>query len=145
MNVTYGRGYVYAIQYHIVWCVKYRKKIITKAIEARLSEILNDLAHDNGFSISEFNTDKDHVHILFRAHPNTEISKFINAYKSASSRLLKKEFPQIRQKLWKEHFWNQSFCLLTTGGAPIEVIRKYIESQGEKERKRKQQGGKQSI
>lgn len=56
----------------------------------------------------------------------------INAYKSASSRLLKKEFPLIRQKLWKEYFWSQSFCLLTTGGAPVEVIRKYIESQGEK-------------
>jgi putative transposase len=75
-----------------------------------------------------------HVHILFRAHPNTEISKFINAYKSASSRLLKKEFPEIRQKLWEEYFWSQSFCLLTTGGAPIEVIRKYIESQGQKKR-----------
>lgn len=73
----------------------------------------------------------------FMAHPNTEISKFINAYKSASSRLLKKEFPQIRQKLWKEYFWSQSFCLLTTGGAPIEVIKRYIESQGQKDRKRK--------
>lgn len=55
-----------------------------------------------------------------------------NAYKSASSRLLKQEFPQIRQKLWKEYFWSRSFCLLTTGGAPIEVIRKYIENQGRK-------------
>ena len=53
-------------------------------------------------------------------------------YKSANSRLLKKEFPQIRQKLWKKYFWSQSFCLITTGGAPVEVIRKYIESQGEK-------------
>lgn len=62
----------------------------------------------------------------------SELSKFINAYKSASSRLLKQEYPQIRQKLWKEYFWSRSFCLLTTGGAPIEVIRKYIENQGEK-------------
>ena len=76
-----------------------------------------------------------------------EISKFINAYKSASSRLLKKEFPQIRQKLWKEYFWSQSFCLLTTGGAPIEVIKEYIETQGQKDLKRKQSKthGKQSI
>lgn len=81
----------------------------------------------------------------FGRTPNSEISKFINAYKSASSRLLKKEFPQIRQKLWKECFWSQSFCLLTTGGAPIEVIRKYIESQGEKSRKRGRSYGKQSI
>ena len=64
--------------------------------------------------------------------PKTELSKFINAYKSASSRLLKREYPRIRRKLWKEYFWSRSFCLLTSGGAPIDVIRRYIESQGEK-------------
>ena len=69
---------------------------------------------------------------MFRAKPSSEISKFINAYKSASSRLLKKEFPEIRQKLWKEAFWSQSYFLLTTGGAPAEVIREYIERQGQK-------------
>ena len=74
----------------------------------------------------------NHVHILFKAEPNTELSKFINAYKSASSRLIKKEYPIIREYLWKEHFWSRSFCLLTTGGAPIDIIHKYIESQGEK-------------
>ena len=71
---------------------------------------------------------------MFRAQPKSELSKFINAYKSASSRLLKKEDPEIKSKLWKEAFWSQSFCLLTTGGATIEVVRKYIESQGEKNR-----------
>ena len=69
---------------------------------------------------------------MFKAHPNTEISKFINAYKSASSRLIKKNYPEVRKKLWKEYFWSQSFCLLTTTGALIEVIKKYIETQGEK-------------
>ena len=69
---------------------------------------------------------------MFKAHPNTEISKFINAYKSASSRLIKKNYPEVRKKLWEEYFWSQSFCLLTTGEAPIEVIQKYIETQGEK-------------
>ena len=72
----------------------------------------------------------DHVHGLFRAQTKSELSKFIDAYKSASSRLLKQEFPQSRQKLWKEYFWSRSFCLLTTGGAPIEVVRRYIENQG---------------
>ena len=67
-----------------------------------------------------------------KGQPKTEMSKFINAYKSASSRLLKKEFPIIRQKLWKEMFWSQSFCLLSSGGAPIEVIKEYIENQGQK-------------
>ena len=78
--------------------------------------------------------DVDHVHVMFRAQPKSELSKFINAYKNASSRLLKKEYPQIRERLWKEAFWSQSFCLLTAGGAPIDVIRSYIETQGEKKR-----------
>ena len=67
-----------------------------------------------------------------RAKEIWELSKFINAYKSASSRLLKKEYPEIREKLWKEAFWSQRFCLLTAGGAPVEVICQYIETQGEK-------------
>ena len=70
--------------------------------------------------------DVDHVHVMFRAQPKSELSKFINAYKSVSSRLLKKEYPQIRERLWKEAFWRQSFCLLTAGGVPIDVIRSYI-------------------
>ena len=78
--------------------------------------------------------DVDHVHVMFRAQPKSELSKFINAYKSASSRLLKKEYPQIRERLWKKAFWSQSFCLLTAGGAPVDVIRSYIETQGEKKR-----------
>lgn len=78
--------------------------------------------------------DVDHVHVMFRAQPKSELSKFINAYKSASSRLLKKEYLQIRERFWKEAFWSQSFCLLTAGGAPIDVIRRYIETQGEKKR-----------
>ena len=72
------------------------------------------------------------INMTIMGQPKSEISRFINAYKSASSRLLKKEFPQIREKLWKETFWSQSFCLLTAGGAPIETIRRYIETQGEK-------------
>lgn len=75
---------------------------------------------------------EDNFNILFRGQPNTEISKFINAYKSASSRLIKKEFPQIRKSLWKEMFWSQSFCLLTTGGATVDIIKQYIQSQGRK-------------
>lgn len=80
----------------------------------------------------EWNHDRDHIHVLFKAQPKTELSKFINAYKSASSRLLKKEFPEIKQRLWKEMFWSRSFCLLSSGGAPIEVIQQYIRGQREK-------------
>lgn len=123
---------VFLMNYHLVLVVKYRREVFDDNISCRAKEIFEYIAPNYNITLQEWNHDKDHIHILFKAHPKSELSKFINAYKSASSRLLKKEFPAIRQKLWKEHFWSQSFCLLTTGGAPIEVIKSYIESQGEK-------------
>lgn len=123
---------VFLLYYHLVLVVKYRREVFDDRISDRAKEIFEYISPKYHITLQEWNHDKDHVHILFKAHPKSEISKFINAYKSAASRLLKKEFPELRQKLWKESFWSQSFCLLTTGGAPIEVIRNYIESQGEK-------------
>ena len=123
---------VFLLYYHLVLIIKYRRKVFDDEISNRAKEIFEYTAPNYNITLQEQNHDKDHVHILCKAHPKSEISKFINAYKSASSRLLKKEFPQIKQKLWKEYFWSQSFCLLTTGGAPIDIIKKYIESQGEK-------------
>lgn len=120
------------LYYHLILVVKYRRKVIDDAISERGKEIFSYIAPGYGIMLEEWNHDMDHVHIMFRAQPKTELSKFINAYKSASSRLLKKEFPAVRKKLWKEAFWSQSFCLLTTGGAPVEVIRQYIETQGER-------------
>ena len=120
--------------YHLIMVVKYRRKVIDEDISERGREIFEYIAPGYGITLEEWNHDEDHVHVMFRAKLSTEISKFINAYKSASSRLLKKEYPDIREKLWKEAFWSQSYCLMTAGGAPIEVIRQYIESQGEKKR-----------
>lgn len=77
-------------------------------------------------TLIEWNHDKDHVHILFKARPYTSLSKFINTYKSASSRLIKKKFPEIKEKLWKEYYWSRSYCLLTSGSAPIEILKRYI-------------------
>ena len=129
---------VFLLHYHLVLVVKYRRNVFNTNISSRAKEIFEYIAPNYNITLEEWNHDGDHVHILFKAHPNTEISKFINAYKSASSRLLKKEFPEIRRKLWKETFWSQSFCLLTTGGAPPEVIKKYIETQGQIDRRRKE-------
>ena len=125
---------VYLLYYHLVMVVKYRRKVIDDKISERAKEIFSYIAPNYGIVLEEWNHDEDHVHVMFRAKPATEISRFINVYKSASSRLLKKEYPEIRKKLWKEYFWSKSFCLITAGGAPIEVIREYIESQGEKNR-----------
>lgn len=124
---------VFLLYYHLVLVVKYRRKVIDDKISERAKEIFEYISPNFNITLQEWNHDSDHIHILFKAHPKSEISKFINAYKSASSRLIKKEFPIIKEKLWKECFWSQSFCLLTTGGAPIEVIKKYIQSQGGKQ------------
>ena len=131
---------VFLLNYHLVLVTKYRRQVLDDEISARAKEIFEYIGANYHITLVEWNHDKDHVHILFRAHPNTQLSRFLNAYKSASSRLLKKEFPRIREKLWKEAFWSQSFCLLTTGGAPVEVLRQYIESQGMNEKKGKRRG-----
>ena len=132
MEIDSNAHSVFLLFYHLILVVKYRRKVFDGEISKRAKEIFEYIAPTYKITLVEWNHDNDHVHILFKAHPKTEISKFINAYKSASSRLIKKEYPRIREKLWKEFFWSQSFCLLTSGGAPIDIIRKYIESQGEK-------------
>lgn len=121
---------VFLLHYHLVLVVKYRRRVFDDGVSARAREIFEKIAPSYNITLEEWNHDADHVHVLFRAHPNTELSKFVNAYKSASSRLLKREFPSVRAKLWEEMFWSRSYCLLTTGGAPIETVRRYIEGQG---------------
>ncbi len=123
---------VFSLNYHLVLVVKYRKKVIDDNISNRLKEIFEYISPKYNVTLDEWNHDKDHIHLLFRANPNTEISKFLNAYKSASSRLIKKDFPLIKNQLWKEYFWSRSFCLITTGGAPRDIVREYIENQGMK-------------
>jgi putative transposase len=132
MKMENNNHSVFLLCYHLVFVVKYRRQVIDDNISKRLREIYEYIAIRYNITLKEWNHDTDHVHILFSAHPKSEISKFINAYKSASSRLIKKEFPEIKQKLWRESFWSRSFCLLTTGGAPLEVLKRYIESQGER-------------
>lgn len=90
---------VFALYYHLVLVVKYRRKVINTDISNRLKEIFEYIQPNYNIALQEWNYDRDHIHILFKSHPNTEISKFINAYKSASSRLIKKEFPEIRKQL----------------------------------------------
>ena len=132
MKLDNNNHSVFAMYYHLILCVKYRRKVFDDEISEYARNIFEKIAPSYNISLLEWNHDVDHVHIMFKAHPNSELSKFINCYKSASSRLIKRDFPEVSQKLWNEYFWSQSFCLLTTGGTPIEVIRKYIETQGER-------------
>ena len=112
MKLDTNNHSVFMLHYHLIMCVKYRNKVIDDTVSDRLKEIFLKIAPSYNITLEEWNHDVDHVHILFRGQPNTEISKFINAYKSASSRIIKKESPKIRKSLWKEMFWSQSFCLL---------------------------------
>jgi putative transposase len=123
---------VFLMFFHLILVTKYRRNVINEEISTRLKEIFEYICPDYNITLLEWNHDGDHIHILFKGHPKSELTKFINAYKSASSRLIKKEHPQLREKLWKEYFWSRSFCLITSGGAPVEVIQRYIESQGER-------------
>ena len=131
MKLDNNNHSVFSMYYHLVLVTKYRRKVINDTISKRLREIFDYIAVNYNISVVEWNDDQDHVHILFKAQPNSELSKFINVYKSASSRLIKKEYPEIKEKLWKEYFWSRSFCLITTGGVTIDVIKQYIESQGD--------------
>lgn len=131
MELRNNNHSVFSIHFHLILVVKYRKKVINDRISERLKGIFEYIQDNYNIVLEEWNHDIDHVHVLFRSEPNSNISKFINAYKSASSRLIKKEYPSIKDRLYKEAFWSQSFCLISTGETNIETIKKYIESQGE--------------
>lgn len=130
MEVTCGRGYVYSIQYHIVWCVKYRHKVLTPKIEKRLYEILNKIAEDNSFQILECNGDLEHIHLLINCSPQHYIPDMIKALKGVSARLLMKEYEEeLKKKLCGGHLWNPSYFVATVSENTEEQIRKYIQNQ----------------
>lgn len=134
MQVEYDKNLhsVFLLQYHLILVVKYRREVIDDKIYARLKEIFEYIAKNDNYSLEliEFNHDKDHLHTLFKAKPKSELLKFINAYKSVSSRLIKKEFSHLKQYLWKQYFWSGSYFLSTTSGVTLDIFKKYVENQG---------------
>ena len=104
MDLDANAHSVLLLNYHLILVVKYRRKVFDIKISDRAKDIFLYIAPNYKISLLGWNHDKDHIHILFKAHPKTEISKFINAYKSASSRLLKKNF----LKFWK-NYGNKNF------------------------------------
>ena len=134
MTLTYGRGYVYSIQYHIVWCVKQSRKVLTPEIEETLFRILDQIAKDNGLKIIERNGNLDHVHLLIDCSPQCYIPNMIKAMKGVSARLLFKEYgEELRQQLWKGHLWNPSYFVATVSENTESQIIEYIKSQKEKQ------------
>lgn len=133
MNITHGRGYVYSIQYHVVWCVKYRRKVLTKEIEESLKGILQKIASDNGIKILECNGDLDHIHLLIDCTPQHYIPDMIKALKGVSARLLMKQYgDKLKEKLWGRNLWNPSYFIATVSENTEKQIREYIQSQKER-------------
>ena len=121
---------VYAIQFHLVMCVKYRKKILIGGLDNRLKALTKEVAMHFKVGIIQQETDGDPIDILFSSRPSLAISRFINALKSVTSRKLRKEFPDVMKRhLWGGVFWSPSYFLATTGQVTLEAIRHYVETQ----------------
>lgn len=122
---------VYNLQYHLVLVTKYRKKCLKKEHLEHLKSTFERLLIEWDCELIEFGGEEDHVHLLLSAHPAMDMSKLINNLKTVSSRMLRKDFESHLKKFyWKPKLWTRAYCLLTTGVATIETIKKYIENQG---------------
>lgn len=127
MKYHSSRNIVFSCQYHIIFCPKYRRKVLVGAVETRLKEIVREVAKELMVEIIEMETDVDHIHILAGVHPQLGVNAFIKTIKGRSSRLLRQEFPELKTKL--PALWTNSYFVSTVGGAPLEVVKQYIENQ----------------
>ena len=126
-----NRHSVYNLRFHLVVVTKYRHKCITPEILEDLKSISNDFLNKKGGSILEMNGEEDHIHILFEIPPQVELASMVCSLKTVTSRLIRKKYSDYLKKFyWEPVFWSRSYCILSTVGATIETIRKYIENQG---------------
>ena len=127
---THGRTCVYNINYHIVWCVKYRRKVLSQKISERLYELCYEIAKAKGFTVVEVKVgENDHVHCFVSAPPKISITQIVKYLKGISGNRLLEEFPELRKSLWKGHLWNGSYFVETIGSTSEDNIRRYIERQ----------------
>lgn len=129
-NLIHTRTCVYNINYHVVWSVKYRRKIITPEIEKYLQALVQQIADEKGFTVHLFESGgMDHLHCFVSAPPKISISYIVKMLKGITGRKLFAQFPEIRQKLWKGELWNHSYYVETVGCISEETVRRYIEKQ----------------
>ena len=125
---------VYCLNYHLVLVTKYRKKCLQKNQLEFLEQEFERLLIQWDCKLLEFGGEEDHVHLLFETHPSMDLSKLINNLKTVTSRLIRKKYPtHLKKYYWKPVFWTRAYCLISAGGASIEVIKTYIENQGQHE------------
>ena len=127
---THARTCVYNINYNIVWCVKYRRKVLSADISNRLIELLKAVGNEKGFSVVECKVgENDHVHCFVSAPPKISVTQIVKYLKGISGNQLFREYPQLRKSLWKGQLWNGSYFCETIGSTSEENILRYIERQ----------------
>ena len=126
-----GGHSVYALQYHLVQCIKYRRKALSdeKVIDF-LKQKIHEISHSFQVEVINIEPDKDHFHQLFKGKPTLDIPRYLNAIKTITSREIQRKFPEVRKMLWNSQFWSRSYFLATTGQVTLDQLKKYVESQG---------------
>ncbi|MCB9062440.1 MAG: IS200/IS605 family transposase [Halobacteriovoraceae bacterium] len=129
MNITYknNNNISYSCKYHIVWCPKYRRKILVGAVEKRLKKIIKDICNELKCELFDVECDKDHIHLLVECDPQFGVHKLVKILKGRSSRILREEFPELKKKL--PTLWTNSYFVSTVGGAPLEIVKQYVANQ----------------
>jgi putative transposase len=127
MGYKSNHNVVYSCKYHVVWCPKYRRRVLVEGVDERLKGIIHQVAEERSVEVSEMEVMPDHVHLLVEVDPQYGLHKFVKQVKGRSSRLLRQEFPQLNSRL--PSLWTNSYFVSTVGGAPLAVIKQYIENQ----------------
>ena len=123
------RHIVFSLHLHLVFVTKYRKKVFSSLMMERLKYHFLRVCEDFDCKLIEVNGETDHVHLLIEPLPHTTPSKLVNSLKGVSSRLLRKEFPSLEKYYWKGGLWSPSYFIASCGGAPIDIVKEYIENQ----------------
>jgi putative transposase len=126
-DVRSNNNVVYRCTYHVVWCPKYRRKVIGGQVEHRLKEIIAEVCAERGATIVEVETMPDHVHLLVSVDPQYGIHRLVKQIKGRSSRLLRAEFPHLTSRL--PTLWTNSYFVATVGGSTLDVVKRYVENQ----------------
>lgn len=127
MDYKSNRNVFFSSKYHLVWCPKYRRKVLVDGVDTRLKEILREVAKERNAEILEMEIMPDHVHMLVEVDPQFGVHKLVKLLKGRSSRYLRMEFPWLKSRL--PTLWTNSYFVSTVGGAPLQVIKQYIEEQ----------------
>ncbi|CAO3459401.1 IS200/IS605 family transposase [Azospirillum largimobile] len=129
MTTRYAKnaGAVFSLKYHIIWCPKYRRPVLTPPIDDRLREVLGEVASEYDMTFHALEVMPDHVHVFVEADPTLGVAEIVNRLKGKSSRVLRDEFPALRSRL--PTLWSRSYFAATVGSVSEETIRRYIENQ----------------